>query len=57
VKCELFLNFIVFDEHTCEASALVCWGDGQAPATPASNTPAPAAPAAKPPRPKAQVPG
>ena len=26
VKCELFLNFIVFDEHTCEASAMVCWG-------------------------------
>ncbi len=25
VKCELFLNFIVFDEHTCEASATVCW--------------------------------
>jgi hypothetical protein len=59
VKCELFLNFIVFDEHTCQASALVCWGDGPgAPATPASNTPAPAAPAAKPPSAKkAQVPG
>ena len=57
VKCELFLNFIVFDEHTCTASALVCWGDGvpAAPATPAAK-PAPAAkkpPAAK----KAQVPG
>lgn len=25
VKCELFLNFIVFDEHTCTASANVCW--------------------------------
>jgi len=25
VSCELFLNFIVFDEHTCTASALVCW--------------------------------
>src|SRR6476661_6592722 len=50
VKCELFLNFIVFDEHTCEASALVCWGGGPgAPATPAANTPAPATPAAKPP--------
>lgn len=58
VKCELFLNFIVFDEHTCQASALVCWGgpDGT-PATPASSTPAtPAAP--KPPSAKkAQVPG
>ena len=59
VKCELFLNFIVFDEHTCEASALVCWGGGPgAPATPAANTPAPATPAAKPPSAKkAQVPG
>jgi hypothetical protein len=25
VKCELFLNFIVFDEHTCRAEATVCW--------------------------------
>jgi hypothetical protein len=25
VSCELFLNFVVFDEHTCTASALVCW--------------------------------
>ena len=59
VKCELFLNFIVFDEHTCEASALVCWGGGPgAPATPAANTPAPTTPAAKPPSAKkAQVPG
>ena len=29
VKCELFLNFIVFDEHTCTAEATVCW-DGTA---------------------------
>lgn len=29
VNCELFLNFIVFDEHTCTAEATVCW-DGQA---------------------------
>jgi hypothetical protein len=27
VSCELFLNVIVFDEHTCKASALVCWND------------------------------
>lgn len=26
VKCELFLDFVVFDEHTCTASANVCWG-------------------------------
>ena len=60
VKCELFLNFIVFDEHTCQASALVCWGDGAgAPAKqPAASTPAPTPPAAKPPSAKkAQVPG
>ena len=25
VNCELFLDFVVFDEHTCKASALVCW--------------------------------
>jgi hypothetical protein len=27
VQCELFLNFIVFDEHTCTASADVCWDE------------------------------
>lgn len=30
VSCELFLNLIVVDEHTCKASALVCWGDSKA---------------------------
>jgi len=25
VECELFLDFIIFDEHTCKASASVCW--------------------------------
>lgn len=25
VSCELFLNFILFDEHTCKAEATVCW--------------------------------
>src|SRR5262245_61851287 len=54
VKCDLFLNFIVFDEHTCQASALVCWGDGTgAPQSPAAIPPAARPPAAK----KAQVPG
>ncbi|NJM34008.1 MAG: hypothetical protein HC850_04060 [Rhodomicrobium sp.] len=24
-ECELFLDFGVFDEHTCKASADVCW--------------------------------
>ena len=27
VKCELFLNLIVVDEHTCTATANVCWDD------------------------------
>ena len=55
VKCDLFLNFIVFDEHTCQASALVCWGDG---AAPAANPPPASPPAARPPSAKkAQVPG
>lgn len=39
VTCELFLDFIVFDEHTCKASALVCWA-GPAPAGPAAKKPA-----------------
>lgn len=30
VKCELFLDVILFDEHTCTASASVCWGEGAA---------------------------
>jgi len=25
VDCKLFLDFIVFDEHTCTATANVCW--------------------------------
>ena len=28
VSCELYLNLIVVDEHTCKAEASVCW-DGQ----------------------------
>ena len=39
VSCELFLNFIVFDEHTCKAEASVCWGEGG----PATTAAAPAA--------------
>jgi hypothetical protein len=26
VTCELFLDLILFDEHTCKAEAPVCWG-------------------------------
>jgi hypothetical protein len=25
VSCELYLDFVVFDEHTCKATANVCW--------------------------------
>ncbi|MBY0225194.1 MAG: hypothetical protein K2Q28_05255 [Hyphomicrobium sp.] len=27
VKCELFIDVILFDEHTCTASANVCWDE------------------------------
>lgn len=51
VTCELFLNFVVFDEHTCKAEANVCWNDADAPkqaagagkSQPAGTTPRPAA--------------
>jgi len=33
VSCELFLNFIVFDEHTCRAEATVCWDGPAVPGT------------------------
>jgi hypothetical protein len=33
VSCELFLNLIVVDEHTCTARATVCWGGDKVPAT------------------------
>jgi hypothetical protein len=56
VKCELFLNLILFDEHTCQASALVCWGEGGS--SPAAGTPPPALPpAVKPPSAKRALPG
>lgn len=25
VECALFLDFVVFNEHTCKATAKVCW--------------------------------
>jgi hypothetical protein len=31
VSCELYLDFVVFDEHTCKATALVCWPDAKGP--------------------------
>lgn len=42
VDCELFLNFIVFDEHTCKAEADVCWDEK--PAAPAKPVQAKAKP-------------
>lgn len=57
VKCELFLDFGVFDEHTCKASATVCWADGPGiQAKPQVDAPAkaarPVAPIEKAPAPK-----
>jgi hypothetical protein len=46
VSCELYLNLIVVDEHTCKATALVCWPDAEGPAK-TKATPAPAAAATK----------
>jgi hypothetical protein len=58
VKCELFLNFVVFDEHTCTATAQVCWGESGIPVSPATPGATTAPPAKKPPAAKkAQVPG
>jgi hypothetical protein len=44
VSCDLFLDFIVFDEHTCTASANVCWGEqiGQIASTGDEDGPPPA---------------
>lgn len=41
VSCELFLNLIVVDEHTCTARATVCWGGDKLPATQEAKTKAP----------------
>jgi hypothetical protein len=45
VTCELFLNLIVVDEHTCRAVATVCWpgADPAAPAAKPASKPAPKA--------------
>ncbi|CAN1724358.1 conserved exported protein of unknown function [Hyphomicrobium sp. 1Nfss2.1] len=51
VSCELFLDVILFDEHTCTASATVCWGPdakklgSQSAAAPAEESPSGAPPA------------
>lgn len=34
VTCELFLDFVVFDEYTCRAEASVCWDGPAATVTP-----------------------
>ena len=51
VSCELFLNFILFDEHTCKAEASVCW-DGPAVAGPQQAKGDATTPEAKPEKPK-----
>jgi hypothetical protein len=46
VKCELFLDVIIFDEHTCTAEATACWGGSALPKgqqVTTENKPAPAA--------------
>jgi hypothetical protein len=43
VSCELYLDLILFDEHTCKAEASVCWGAGG----PATTTPTEAGAAPK----------
>jgi hypothetical protein len=48
VNCELFLDLILFDEHTCRAEANVCWNEGPASKKPAPGGKAAAAPVAKP---------
>lgn len=46
VSCELFLDVILFDEHTCTASATVCWGpDAKKLGTTTQSAASPAAPA------------
>ena len=37
VKCELFLDFGVFDEHTCRAESSVCWEGPAVPGMPSAN--------------------
>ena len=51
VNCELFLDVVVFDEHTCRAEANVCWDEknvGAVPKSAATDGAAPAPAAAKP---------
>jgi hypothetical protein len=47
VTCELYLNLIVVDEHTCKAEASVCWDGAKVPVE-AAVAPAAGAPQAKP---------
>jgi hypothetical protein len=41
VTCELYINLIIFDEHTCKAEANVCWDGKEIPdPLPVKSTPA-----------------
>ncbi|MEQ1651469.1 MAG: hypothetical protein ABL897_03175 [Hyphomicrobium sp.] len=55
VTCELYLNLIVFDEHTCKAEATVCWDGAPLPKGEAVTAEGSAKPVAKAPAEKAEV--
>ena len=58
VSCELFLNFILFDEHTCKADANVCWDGPAVPGMPGVKPETAAvAPSTSSPKPKATTTG
>lgn len=53
VSCELFLDVIVFDEHTCRAEANVCWDEKKVSSPPKAAAADGAGPAAATPKPAA----
>lgn len=48
ISCELFLDFGLFDEHTCKAVATVCWAEGGTGTIAGPTAGAPAAPSKAP---------
>lgn len=56
VSCELYLDLLLFDEHTCKAEASVCWEGGPATVPAQASAPPAAAPKKAPPAaPKAKA--
>lgn len=47
VNCELFIDLILFDEHTCRADATVCWDNTPLPKGQEADSSAKKTPAAK----------